>query len=139
MMSASNLHYELADRTRATARGGIGAIHRLVRKLGLDQAISHGRRLTAGTPPTEGATTPLALRKRCAPVSIRPSTRKTCLLDGQETSIGAWSKQKNRKCGTRTVRATSPLPRSTTGCGPRASEGDRGVVKNLIFDGFSVV
>ena len=39
MMTASNIHYEIADRTRATAHGGIGAIHLLVRKLGLDQAI----------------------------------------------------------------------------------------------------
>lgn len=42
MMTASNIHYELADRTRATAHGGIGAIHLLVRKLGLDQAINAG-------------------------------------------------------------------------------------------------
>jgi len=40
MMTASNVHYELADRTRATAHGGIGAIHLLARKLGLDQAIN---------------------------------------------------------------------------------------------------
>ena len=42
MMTASNIHYELADRTRATAHGGIGAIHLLARKLGLDQAINAG-------------------------------------------------------------------------------------------------
>jgi len=41
-MTASNIHYELADRTRATAHGGIGAMHLLVRKLGLDQAINEG-------------------------------------------------------------------------------------------------
>ena len=39
MMTASNIHYEIADRTRATAAGGIGAIHLLVQKLGLDRAI----------------------------------------------------------------------------------------------------
>ena len=39
IMTASNIHYEIADRTQATANGGIGAIHLLVRKLGLDQAI----------------------------------------------------------------------------------------------------
>jgi len=39
MMTASNIHYEIADRTRATASGGIGAMHLLVRTLGLDQAI----------------------------------------------------------------------------------------------------
>lgn len=40
MMTASNVHYEIADRTQATVHGGIGAIHLLVRKLGLDQAIN---------------------------------------------------------------------------------------------------
>ncbi len=39
IMTASNIQYEIADRTRATANGGIGAMHLLVRKLGLDQAI----------------------------------------------------------------------------------------------------
>ena len=40
IMTAANIHYESADRTRATVHGGIGAIHLLVRKLGLDQAIN---------------------------------------------------------------------------------------------------
>jgi hypothetical protein len=39
VMTASNIHYEIADRTRATAHGGIGAMHLLVRRLGLDQLI----------------------------------------------------------------------------------------------------
>jgi hypothetical protein len=39
MMTAANIHYEIAERTRATAAGGIGAIHLLTRKLGLNQAI----------------------------------------------------------------------------------------------------
>ena len=39
IITASNIHYEIADRTRATAHGGIGAIHLLVKKLGLDRAI----------------------------------------------------------------------------------------------------
>ena len=39
MMTASNIHYEIADRVLATANGGIGAMHLLVRKLGLDQLI----------------------------------------------------------------------------------------------------
>jgi hypothetical protein len=42
IMTASNIHYEIADRTRATAYGGIGAMHLLVRKLGLDRAINDG-------------------------------------------------------------------------------------------------
>jgi hypothetical protein len=40
VMTASNIHYQIADRTRATPAGGIGAIHLLVRKLGLDEAIN---------------------------------------------------------------------------------------------------
>lgn len=39
MMTASNIHYEVAERTRATAAGGIGAMHLVVRKLELDEAI----------------------------------------------------------------------------------------------------
>ncbi len=40
IMTASNIRYEIADRTQATVHGGIGAMHLLVRKLGLDQAIN---------------------------------------------------------------------------------------------------
>jgi hypothetical protein len=39
MMTASNIHFEIAERTRATAAGGIAAFHLLAQKLGLDQAI----------------------------------------------------------------------------------------------------
>jgi hypothetical protein len=39
MLTASNIHYEIADRTRGMAHGGIGAIHLLARKLGLMDAI----------------------------------------------------------------------------------------------------
>jgi hypothetical protein len=39
IMTAANIHYQIADRTRATAHGGIGALHLLVRKLGLKRAI----------------------------------------------------------------------------------------------------
>ena len=44
IMTASNIHYEIADRCHASASGGIGAIHRLARKLGLIEAID--QRLT---------------------------------------------------------------------------------------------
>ena len=40
IMTASNIHYELGDRICATAHGGIGAIHLMVKKLGLDEAIN---------------------------------------------------------------------------------------------------
>ena len=39
MLAASNIHYELAQKTSATAHGGIGAIHGLVRKTGLAKRI----------------------------------------------------------------------------------------------------
>src|SRR4051812_19813432 len=39
VFTASNIHYEAADRIRAIACGGIGAIPLLVRKLGLAEAI----------------------------------------------------------------------------------------------------
>lgn len=38
-MTASNVHYEIADRTRATVHGGIAAMHLLAKRLGFDQAI----------------------------------------------------------------------------------------------------
>lgn len=39
MLSASNIHYEIADKTSATAHGGIGAIHQLVNATGLAKRI----------------------------------------------------------------------------------------------------
>jgi hypothetical protein len=40
VISASNIHYEVADRAQAISAGGIGAMHLLVKKLGLDKAIN---------------------------------------------------------------------------------------------------
>lgn len=40
VLSASNIHYEIADRTRAVAAGGIGLMHQMVRRLGLDEVIN---------------------------------------------------------------------------------------------------
>jgi len=39
MISASNIHYDLADRTTATHAGGIGAMHVLARRIGLIEKI----------------------------------------------------------------------------------------------------
>jgi hypothetical protein len=41
MLGASNIHYEMAEKTRAINCGGIGAIHLLVKRIGLDRAIDH--------------------------------------------------------------------------------------------------
>jgi hypothetical protein len=40
MFDASNIHYEMAERSRAIGFGGIGAIHTMVSRLGLDEAIN---------------------------------------------------------------------------------------------------
>ena len=40
MFTAANIHYEIADRTRGLAHGGIGAIHLLARRIGLIEAIN---------------------------------------------------------------------------------------------------
>jgi Transposase DDE domain group 1 len=45
MMAASNIHYEIADRTRAISPGGIGAIHLMAQKLGLVHDINEGLHL----------------------------------------------------------------------------------------------
>ena len=39
MFTASNIHYEIGDRCRGIAHGGIGAVHLLARRLGLIDAI----------------------------------------------------------------------------------------------------
>ncbi len=41
-LAASNVHYEVADRTTATNAGGIGAIHTLALSIGLPDAIDAG-------------------------------------------------------------------------------------------------
>src|SRR5437879_8544730 len=39
VITASNIHYEVADKTKAIRCGGSGASHLLVRKLGLAEAL----------------------------------------------------------------------------------------------------
>jgi hypothetical protein len=41
MMSASNIHFEMAERGRALNYGGIGAIHLMGQRLGLAEEIDH--------------------------------------------------------------------------------------------------
>ena len=41
MFSASNIHFELAERTHAIQHGGIGLMHQLVRETGLAEAIDN--------------------------------------------------------------------------------------------------
>lgn len=42
MLDAANIHYDVADRTRAISAGGIGMIHRMVKWLGLEREIDQG-------------------------------------------------------------------------------------------------
>ncbi len=45
MMAASNIHYEIGEKTRTIAPGGIGAIHLLAQKIGLVRDIDEGLHL----------------------------------------------------------------------------------------------
>ena len=45
MMTASTIRYEIAERTRAVAPGGIGAIHLMARKIGLIDDLDQGLHL----------------------------------------------------------------------------------------------
>ena len=58
MMTASNIHYEIADRTRAISPGGIGAIHLLAQRLGLVRDINDDLHLLAGDPLGVGVVLP---------------------------------------------------------------------------------
>ena len=40
MFQPANLHYQMSERSRAIGFGGIGAVHTLVTRLGLDEAIN---------------------------------------------------------------------------------------------------
>ncbi len=40
VISASNIHYDIADRVRGVACGGIGMIHQMAKQLELDKAIN---------------------------------------------------------------------------------------------------
>ena len=45
MFTARNIHYEIANRTRGMAYGGIGAMHLLARRMGLIDAIDERLKL----------------------------------------------------------------------------------------------
>jgi len=45
MITASNIHYDVAERTRAIGAGGIGAMHLVAQKLGLAEAIDENLHL----------------------------------------------------------------------------------------------
>jgi hypothetical protein len=39
IMTGTNIHYELSDKTQAMSYGGLGAIHKMVKQIGLDQEL----------------------------------------------------------------------------------------------------
>jgi hypothetical protein len=44
-LTARNIHYEIAGRTRGFCHGGIGAMHLLARRIGLIDALDNGLHL----------------------------------------------------------------------------------------------
>ena len=44
-MAAANIHYDIAEKTRAIAAGGIGAIHLMAEKIGLVEEINNNLHL----------------------------------------------------------------------------------------------
>jgi hypothetical protein len=50
IMTGTNIHYEIGDKTRAMSYGGIGAIHKMVKKIGLDKEIDNLELLKAHLP-----------------------------------------------------------------------------------------
>ena len=59
VLSAPNICYELAEKTKAIAHGGIGAIHRLVQRVGLATRIDTDVRVA------QGSISPIMSRTTC--------------------------------------------------------------------------
>ena len=57
MMAASNIHYEIAEKVRAIAPGGIGAIHLLARSSGWSRTSTRTSNCSSGTCRITRATT----------------------------------------------------------------------------------
>ena len=74
MFTASNIHYEIAERSRGIAIGGIGAIHALARRLGLIDAIDRRLHLLKIHLPYHESDHVLNLR-------LQPLCDGTCLQD----------------------------------------------------------
>jgi Transposase DDE domain group 1 len=74
IMTASNIHYEIAERGRGIAVGGIGAIHALARRIGLIDAINRRLRLLKLNLPYHESDHVLAL-------AYLPLCGGTCLQD----------------------------------------------------------
>ena len=58
-MGATNIHFEMAEKSRGVCCGGIGAIHLMVQKLGLPKDLD--QRLPPGPELVEGAFAQAAL------------------------------------------------------------------------------
>ena len=135
MFTARNIRYQVADRDRAIAHGGIGAVHLLARKVGLIEALDREVHLLKVHLPYHESDHVLniaynllcdgdclqdlerlrndeayldALARRAFPIPPRPGT-----------SAGAWS---------RTGRSSVSWRRSTP-CGPGCGTAVRGVLR----------
>ena len=79
MMTATNIHYQIADRTQAIAAGGIGAIHLMAQRLHLD---------TLGATRIPDPTTAGDFRRRFGPADVER------LMDTlNETRLRVWKQQ----------------------------------------------
>jgi len=68
MFSASNVHYDVAERSRGLIAGGICVMHQLARKVGLVEVLDE-------------ASTPLALAELSAACRLRKATLCQALAD----------------------------------------------------------
>ena len=76
MMTATNIHYELADRVQGLAAGGIGAIYLLARSTGLVALSTRWSTSSSGTCPTTSRITCSTSRTTCWPAA-RPGASGT--------------------------------------------------------------
>ena len=149
-LTANNIHYELAERTRAIAAGGIGLIHRVVKTLGLDEDINARLKCSRSTCLITSRITCSTLLTTCWPAAhawsiwnCGETTKCTGCLGARRipdpTTAGDFCRRFHRyeihllqeafndmpaRSGGGSPRRSSPKPRSTgmaRWCRPRAS------------------
>ena len=74
MITAANIHYEIADRTRGISAGGIGGMHLMVKRLGLVEAIDRRLQLFKFHMPYHESDHVLTSRTTCWPAERAWST-----------------------------------------------------------------
>ncbi len=88
MMAASNIHYEIGEKTRGIAPGGIGAIHLLAQKIGLVRDIDEGLHLLELERPPRYTikTAPRQARERHKQQDVWQQEFRTLILLGEEVA-----------------------------------------------------